>query len=83
MKIKELISSKLFELELSNLNSRPYDWSSYSNIKEARTGIDEYINTYNTERLHSALDYLTPDEAYYEGANNKCFDAKSVLLGVA
>ncbi len=29
--------------------------SSYSNIKEARTGIDEYINTYNTERLHSAL----------------------------
>ena len=56
--------------------------SSYSNIKEARTGINEYINTYNTERLHSALDYLTPDEAYYESANNKCFDAKSVLLGV-
>ena len=27
------------------------------------------INTYNTERLHSALDYLTPDEAYYEGSN--------------
>ena len=26
---------------------------------------------------------LTPDEAYYKGANNKCFDAKSVLLGVA
>ena len=43
--------------------------SSYSNIKKARIGIDEYINIYNTERLHSALDYLTPDEAYYEGAN--------------
>jgi len=57
--------------------------SSYTNIKEARIGIDEYINTYNKERLHSALDYLTPDEAYYKGANNKCFDAKSVLLGVA
>ena len=48
-----------------------------------RIGIDEYINTYNTERLHSALDYLTPDEAYYKGVNNKCFDAKSMLLGVA
>ena len=57
--------------------------SSYLNIKEARKGIDKYINTYNTERLHSALDYLTPDEAYYKEANNKCFDAKSVLLGVA
>ena len=57
--------------------------SSYSNIKEVRTGIGGHINTYNTERLHSALDYLTPDEAYYKGANKKCFDAKSVLLEVA
>ena len=57
--------------------------SSYLNIKEARKGIDKYINIYNTERLHSALDYLTPDEAYYKEANNKCFDAKSVLLVVA
>jgi len=57
--------------------------SSYTNIKEARIGIDEYINIYNKERLHSALDYLTPNEAYFKGANNKCFDAKSILLGAA
>ena len=57
--------------------------SSYTNIKEAREGIEEYINIYNSERLHSALDYLTPDEVYYEGANNKCYNAKKVLLGVA
>ena len=57
--------------------------SSYINIKEARVGIGEYIDIYNKERLHSALDYLTPDEAYYGCANNKCYDAKSVLLGVA
>ena len=57
--------------------------SSYSNIKEAREGIEEYINIYNSERLHSALEYLTPDEVYYKGANNRCYNAKKVLLGVA
>jgi putative transposase len=57
--------------------------ASYQNIKEAREGIEEYINIYNQERLHSALDYLTPDEVYYKGANNKCYDAKKVLLKVA
>jgi len=54
-----------------------------TNIKEAREGIEEYINIYNSERLHSALEYLTPDEVYYKGANNKCYNVKKVLLGVA
>ena len=57
--------------------------SSYRNIKEAREGISEYMNIYNSERLHSAIDYLTPDEAYYQGANNRCYNAKKVLLEVA
>ena len=57
--------------------------SSYKDIKEARKGIDEYINIYNKERLHSAIDYLTPDEAYYNCANDKCYNAKEVLLKVA
>jgi len=57
--------------------------SSYKNMKEAKQGIGEYIEIYNTQRLHSAVDYLTPDEAYYQCANNKCFDAKKVLLEVA
>ena len=57
--------------------------SGYSNIKEAREGIEEYMNIYNSERLHSALDYLTPDEAYYKGSNNRCYDAKDMLLEVA
>ncbi len=55
----------------------------YSTIKEARRGIGEYINIYNKKRLHSSLDYLTPDEAYYKGANNMCYNAKAMLLGVA
>jgi len=57
--------------------------SSYKDIKEARVGIREYINTYNKERLHSSIDYLTPDEAYYKGVNNKCYNAKEVLQEVA
>ena len=57
--------------------------SSYKNIKEARVGIKEYIDIYNKERLHSSLDYLTPNEVYFHGANNKCYDAKKLLLKVA
>lgn len=57
--------------------------SSYTNLKEAREGIKEYIDIYNKERLHSAIDYLTPDEVYYQGDNNVYYDAKDMLLEVA
>ena len=56
--------------------------NSYSNIKEARKGISEYIDIYNKERLHSAIDYKTPDEVYYKGVNNKSYHAKNMILGV-
>jgi putative transposase len=57
--------------------------NSYKNIKEARKGISEYIEIYNSERLHSALNYKTPDEIYYQGINNKSNNAQEVLLKVA
>ncbi|MCL0052274.1 integrase core domain-containing protein [Peptococcaceae bacterium] len=38
--------------------------SGYATIKEAKEGISKYINTYNTSRLHSAIGYRAPDEAY-------------------
>lgn len=56
---------------------------SYNTIKEARIGIEEYINIYNKERLHSSLDYHTPDEIYYPGINKKRYNAKKALLEVA
>ena len=37
----------------------------YSNIREARAAIGQYIYTYNFDRRHSALDYQTPAECYY------------------
>lgn len=55
----------------------------YNNIKEARVGIGEYIELYNKERLHSALDYETPDEAYFKGSNNYEFNATDMLLKVS
>ena len=55
----------------------------YNTIKEARAGIGEYIELYNKERLHSALDYKTPDEVYFKGSNNYEFDAMDMLLKVS
>jgi len=57
--------------------------SFYINIKEAQAGITEYINIYNKERLHLALDYLTPDEVYFKGANNLCCKSIETLRKVA
>ena len=57
--------------------------SSYKNIKEARNGIKEYIDTYNKERLHSALNYLTPDEVYFKELNNSCYNTNKLLPKVA
>ena len=31
-------------------------------LQDARNQISEYVVTYNTKRLHSALNYLTPED---------------------
>ena len=38
--------------------------ASYDTIKNARVGIDEYIDKYNNRRLHSALNYDMPMKVY-------------------
>ena len=40
---------------------------SYSDIRDARCSLDNYINRYNKFRLHSSLGYRTPDEVYFQG----------------
>jgi len=37
----------------------------YSTIKEAREGINQYIEIYNSQRIHSSIGYKTPDMVYY------------------
>lgn len=38
----------------------------YSSPKEARIGLKEYINFYNTERYHQSLNYKRPAEVYFQ-----------------
>ena len=42
----------------------------YKNMKVLHAAVSKYINTYNKKRLHSAIDYQTPDEVYYQAINN-------------
>ena len=42
----------------------------YTSPKALRADIRDYINEYNTERPHEALDYSTPEEVYYSKFNN-------------
>ena len=39
---------------------------SYTSPKEARQGISRYMEFYNQERLHQALNYRTPFEVYHD-----------------
>jgi len=46
----------------------------YKNMKQLRKAIEKYMDLYNKKRLHSAIDYKTPNEVYYQAVNN--FNAK-------
>ena len=50
----------------------------YKNIKSLNKSIEKFINSYNQKRLHSAIDYQTPNEVYYQATNN--LDSKGVKL---
>jgi len=52
---------------------------SYNTIKEARDGINEYINIYNSKRIHSSIGYKTPDEVYNDWIES-CNTVKVQLL---
>jgi len=42
----------------------------YKNMKVLRKSIGKYMNNYNQKRLHSAIDYQTPNEVYFQVVNN-------------
>ena len=52
----------------------------YSTMKKLRIGITKYMNVYNGKRLHSAIDYQTPNEVYFKGVNNLGSDNDKLLL---
>ena len=42
----------------------------YQNVKEIKQAIADFIKLYNTRRLHSILNYLTPNTFYYQHLQN-------------
>ena len=41
----------------------------YVSLPQLRFGVQHYVNFYNTRRIHSALQYKTPDEVYFGTCN--------------
>jgi len=37
----------------------------YQTVRDARNGIEYYLNLYNNERPHQSLNYMTPYEVYF------------------
>jgi len=72
-------------MELKKLENCLDFWGgiSYTTLKEAREGIGEYIRLYNEQRLHSALDYKTPDEVYFDKVNTTDFIRQKWLADAA
>ena len=46
------------------LHTKRCNASDYSNPREARQSLTEYLQFYNERRIHQALDYQTPAELY-------------------
>ncbi len=55
----------------------------YESVDEARSGIDAYMDFYNNERPHQALDYRTPAQVYHEAQDQPSETAAGVSLNRA
>lgn len=55
----------------------------YKNIKSLNRAIEIYMNKYNKKRLHSAISYKTPNEVYYQAANNFDPEGEKLLPSVS
>jgi len=51
----------------------------YKNVKVLRKAIEKYMDKYNTKRLHSAIEYKTPNEVYFDYVNNLGFKGDNLL----
>ena len=52
-------------------------------MKVLNRAIEKYIDSYNRKRLHSAIDYKTPNEVYYNYINNLGFKGDKLLQSVS
>ena len=51
----------------------------YDSVRDARVGIDGYMDFYNNERPHQALGYRTPTQVYHEDVNQPSAPAADSL----
>jgi transposase InsO family protein len=52
-------------------------------MKELQAGIKKYMYVYNSKRLHSAIDYKSPNEVYFTGVNNLALNEDNLLRKVS
>jgi transposase InsO family protein len=52
-------------------------------MKVLRKAIEKYMDAYNRKRLHSAIDYKTPNEVYFDYINNLGFKGEKLLQSVS
>ena len=55
----------------------------YKNMKVLNRAIEKYMDSYNRKRLHSAIDYKTPNEVYYDYINDLDFRGGKLLQSVS
>jgi len=55
----------------------------YKNIKSLNQAIEKYMNKYKNKRLHSEIGYKTPNEIYYQAANNLDSKGEKLLTEVS
>ena len=55
----------------------------HKNMKVLNGAIEKYMDSYNRKRLHSAIDYKTPNEVYYQYINNLDFRGGKLLQTVS
>lgn len=46
----------------------------YVSLLQLRFGVQHYVNFYNSRRIHSALQYRTPDEVYFGTCNRQAME---------
>ncbi len=47
------------------------------NLSDARKQVSEFVEFYNTKRLHSSLFYLTPEDFLFDRIDEKINERKS------
>ena len=55
----------------------------YKSINELRYSINQYMEKYNSRRLHSTLGNKTPNEIYFKGINNLDHNSNKLLQTVS